>query len=328
MTEIRITSEKDAFDLIKKAINDEIGDNLNIIFDGWPKLTIILEGSEYASTMTPSIMESLVEFQRGLNRTYVKLVYDEDDVRRLTAVEKQDLEFKAKVENGCTKINVDLQQFLRETVDKLMTKVDGKQVVVLCIVGMSLWVADSAIKSYFDAEVKTKTVQEETIKATTLSQEETARMKILAQAVTNNSSLAAIQKDASNTTLNLLNGVSDADSIAVNGIHLNKQDAKVLARSPRVASTDIQANGNYYIQQVDTSHPDFTKIRVHWIEGNREFTARFMDQSLDQSQIKLLQEAEWSKPKKRVYLSVNATELRNQITTATIISVSPQKEEI
>jgi hypothetical protein len=42
----------------------------------------------------------------------------------------------------------------------------------------------------------------------------------------------------------------------------------------------------------------------------------------------LLQEAEWSRPKKRVYLSVNAIEVRNQITTATIVSVAAQTEEI
>jgi hypothetical protein len=274
------------------------------------------------------MMEALVEFQRGLNRTYAKLVYNEDDVRCLKAVEKQDLEFKAKVEDGCTKINVDLEKYLREIVNRLMTKVDGKQVVILSIAGMSLWVADSAIKTYFEAEIKTKTVKEETIKATTLSQEETARMRILAQAVTNNSSLASVQKDASNTTLTLLNGVSDADSIELNSIHLDKQDAKLLARSSRAEPVEIQANGNYYVQQVDTRHPDLIKIRLHWIEGNRDFTAKFRDQSLDQRQIKLLQEAEWSRPKKRVYLSVNAIEVRNQITTATIVSVAAQTEEI
>jgi hypothetical protein len=66
VTEIRITNEKDAFALIQRALKDEIGDNLNIVFDGWPRLTIILEGKEYTSTITSSMMEALVEFQRGL----------------------------------------------------------------------------------------------------------------------------------------------------------------------------------------------------------------------------------------------------------------------
>lgn len=322
MDEIRITNEKDAFELIQKALKDEIGDHYNIVFDGWPKLTITLEGEGYEGTITPSLMEALVEFQQGLNRTYAKVVYDHSDSRHLKAQEKLELEFKAKVEEGCTKIDIDLTEILRKTVEVLGAKMEAKHVVILGIAGMSLWVADSAIKAHYDAETKTKTVHEETVKATALSQEESKRMEIMAKAFTVNPALAEIQKDANNSRIALLKGISNADSIEINGIIFNKKDAKALASTKRSSSLDIQLNGNYQILSVDSSHPEEIKIRVHYINDGREFLAKFSDQSLGQSQIAILQDAEWKR--KKVYLSVNATELRGQITTATIVSVKTQ----
>ena len=267
-------------------------------------------------------MEALVEFQQGLNRTYAKVVYNQTDSRHLKAQEKQELEFKARVEEGCTKVSVDLSEFARNIASQLVAKMEAKHVVVLSVVGAAMWVSDTAVKAHYDAEVKTKSVHEETVKATTLSQEETKRMEIMAEAFSVHPALAAMQKDANSSRIALLKGISDADSIEINGITFKKEDAKTLTATKRSASIEIQLNGNYQILAVDTSHPEETRIKVHYIDDGREFSAKFRDQTLDQSQIGILQNAEWER--RKVFLSVNATELRGQITTATIISVKNQ----
>lgn len=325
MAKVTISSESDAIKLIQKALKNELGDNYEIVFNGWPKLTIVLEGEGYAGTITPSLMESLVELQNGLNRAYAKVVYNQADSRILKAIERQELEFKAKVEDNCTKIEIDFTDLLKKTIDVLGAKMEAKHVVILGIAGMSLWVADSAIKSHYEAETKIKTVQQDTIKSTALSKQETDRMKILAEAIKKEPQLAQIQKDAAETHVGLLKGVSDAESIEINGITFNKEDAKALSRNQRATATDIQLNGNYQILSVDTSLPEETKIKVKYIPDGREFNARFKDATLDANQIKILQESEWDR--RKVYLSVNATELRGQITTATIISVTKQPKK-
>lgn len=324
MDAITINNESDVFELISRALKDEIGDQFNIVFEHWPRLTITLEGEGYSGTITPSLMEALVEFQAGLNRAYARVVYNSPDSRVLKAYEKQELEFKAKVEEGCTKIDIDLTEILNKTIEVLGAKLEPKHVVLLGVAGMALWVSDTAIKAHYDSEVKVKTVQEETVKATALSQEETKRVELITQALAAKPELADIKKDADNSRIALLKGISDAESIEINGITFNKEDAKALATTKRSASKEIQANGNYKILAVDTSHPDEVKIKVHKMDDGREFTAKFRDQSLDQRQIGLLQEAEWDR--KKVYLSVNATELRGEITSATIISVTKQPD--
>lgn len=322
MQTLTITSEKDAFELIQRALKDEIGEAYNIVFDGWPKLTIVLEGEGYAGTITPSLMEALVDFQQGLNRAYAKVVYNQDNARSLKDLEKQEIEFKAKVENNCTKIDIDLTEVLKKTVDALGAKMEAKHVVVLGVVGMVMWVSDSAIKAHYEAETKVKTVQQETIRATTLSQEETKRLEVFAKAIEQKPELAEIQKDAASSHIGLLKGISDAKSIEINGIEFKREDAKLMSSAKRVASSEIQLNGNYQILSVDTSHPEEIRIKVKLTDDGKEFYAKFKDQTLNQSQIAILQNAEWSR--KRVYLSINATELRGQITTATIVGVTEQ----
>jgi hypothetical protein len=123
-----------------------------------------------------------------------------------------------------------------------------------------------------------------------------------------------------------LKGVSDAESISINDVKFDQADATSIATAKRSESEEKQVNGYYLIRSVDTSHPEEIKIKVWHTGSGREFSARFKDQSLDQNQIALLQTAEWSRQK--IYLSVNATELRGEITRATIVAVSEQKPHL
>lgn len=322
--ELKITSEQDAFSLIKKALQNEIGDDVKFVFDNWPKLTIELEGTGYEAALTPSIMQSLVDFQTGLNRTYVKIIHDENNLLHLKAEEKKSIEFKASVENGCTLINVDLTEFAQRITTELVTKMQPTHIIVLAISGMLLWVGGSIIKKHLELASHDKDVSEEAKKAVAMSDQETKRMEIMADAFKAQPKLNYVNSEVSSAMIGLLKGISDADSIEIQGVKFSNSDARVIAQTKRSESIDVQLNGNYQILSVDTSIDDEVKIRLLQTDTQREFTAKFKDHTLDGAQIALLKDAEWSRPKKNVYLSINATELRGNITTATIISVTSQ----
>lgn len=321
--ELIISNEIDAFHAITKALKQELPDDIKLNFDGWPKITIELEGDGYSSTLTPTIMAALVELQQGLNRTYAKIVLDRN-ARHLRDEERQMLEFKAKVEDGCTLITVDLKDYAKNLIENLSGKMSGNQLTVIAVTAITAWASTTVMKSNIESQAAGKQIEEATKKDIQLSVQETERMKIFADAINQNTALLAVQQDARETNLAMLKGVSDAAKIELNGIGLNKDEAKAIATNARATSKEIQLNGNYHVLQVDTSLPDIVKIRVLHLDSKREFIAKFKDDSLDQKQIKLLQEAEWKKPKGKVYLSVNATELRDEITTATIVSVTEQ----
>jgi len=321
--ELKITSEADAFEFLQKALRDEIPDDIKIKFDNWPKITIELEGEGYNSTLTPSIMSALLELQQGLNRTYAKLALDKN-TRHLSDDERKALEFKAKVEDGCTHITVDLEKSFGALIDKITNKMTGKELTILILGAAVTWASTVAYKTYVESAAAGKALEQATIERIKLSEQETARMQIFADAMRDRPALESIKKDAKQTNISMLKGISDAETIEINGISFNKEDAKRLSSNARAESAEIQVNGNYHVLQVNTTQPDEIKIRLLHLDSNREFVAKFKDNSLDKRQIAELQAAEWSRPKNKVYLSVNANELRGNITTATIISVRTQ----
>lgn len=321
--ELKINSEEDAFEFLQKALRDEISDDVKITFDHWPKITIELESKGYNSTVTPSIMTSLLELQQGLNRTYAKLALDRNS-RHLKDDERKSIEFKAKVEDGCTKITVDLQDYAKQIIEKVGEKMSGKELTIVAVTAIMAWASTTVLKSNFETAASSKAVEIETSRQVKLSAEETARMKIFSEAMHSRPALESIQKDAEQTSVAILKGISDADSMEINGITISKEDAKRLSSNAKAESSQIQINGNYHVLQVNTTEPDEIKIRLLHLDSHREFIAKFKDSSLDKKQVAELQAAEWSRPKSKVYLSVNANELRGNITTATIVSVKTQ----
>lgn len=67
------------------------------------------------------------------------------------------------------------------------------------------------------------------------------------------------------------------------------------------------------------SHENEVRLKVSDAKSGREFVASFTDDSLNQSQIAMLQKDVWKR--KPIYPSINATELRGQITTAAVVGV-------
>ncbi|MCA7964276.1 hypothetical protein LGM54_15020 [Burkholderia cenocepacia] len=152
--------------------------------------------------------------------------------------------------------------------------------------------------------------------------EETKRLDTLAKALKVEPAVAAAKSDFDDTRNTLLKSVGDAKHLAVNDVTITQETARVLASSKRTPSQEAQLNGTYMILSTDLRQQDYIKLRVQRVQDGLEFSATFQDNSLDRAQIGLLQQAEWGRTP--VYLSINATLLRGEVTTAGIISVTPQ----
>ncbi|WP_186191284.1 hypothetical protein [Burkholderia gladioli] len=320
---LKITDEKTAFAALEKALREELGDTTyNIEFVGWPKLQIKLDGPGYNSTITSDVAEVLVDLQVAINRSYARLVHQSADSRTLTGEERSKLQFKAEVKKGSSIVNVDLGEYLKTLTHELVTKMSS-EALVICVLGVAV-VAGSvlAYKNYLKARSEDKKIDAETQKAIALSQEETRRLATMASVVQKEPAVAAAQVDFDDARNTLIKSVGDARHLAVNDVTIDRQTARTLATSKRTASKEAQLNGTYMIMSVDLRQQDYVKLRVQNAQDGKEFSATFQDDSLDKAQIGLLQEAEWGRTP--VYLSINATILRGEVTSAGIISVTPQ----
>jgi len=318
--ELKISSEGDAFDLIQKALTDQIGEQpCKLIFENWPILTIKLEGEGYNSTITPDLAEALVSLQHALDRSYARLVHDLATSRGLSIEEREALKFKAKVESGSSLIEINLGEWAERVGLALTEKMTPKQLVTIVVTAAVVAGSTIAYKDFLTSHSEDKKIEAGMKERVLLSQEETKRHEILVKALSDSPQLTNAAQDFDHARVDMLRGVGDADSLTVSGITLDRAEANTVARSKRSESKDIQANGQYKIVEVNWSHENEVRLKVADAKTGREFVASFKDDSLNQSQITMLQNEVWKR--KPIYLSINATELRGQITTAVVIGV-------
>ena len=325
---ITIKSEGDAFSILEKMLKRGSEDQhpYTLQFDGWPVIQIRLRGEGFNSTITADIAESLVELQSAIDRTYARLVRGFPDARKLKAEERRMLRFKAKVEEGSSLFTIKLGEFAEKIASALIGKMTGSQMVIL-VLGVAVVMGGSSVwKQYLQEQTEQKKIDAETQRLLTLTQEETNRAGLMYEIVARRPEVAHTKEDFDFVRGKVVRSIGDANSISINGLELGQDAARAIASPKRAESKDIQLNGNYLISMVDHSYAGKVKLRVKRDPDGKEFIADFTDYSLNEEQIQLLQEAEWER--RLVYLSINATELRGEITTAKIVSVDAQPDSV
>lgn len=322
---ISITNEKDAFFQLQRALASEFDDQpINIEFKNWPILIVSLEGKGYDSTITSHMAEALVELQHAMNRTFARVVRGSGNPNVLTLEQKRTIEFKAKVEKGSSLLTVDLSDYATKIVSGLVGKMDGTQLVMLTLGTAVIAGSTLAYKAFLKHRSEDKKVELATQERIGLSQEETKRLVQLQQIMTVQPKLEATRQDFDDARYSLIKSVGDANTLKVQGVELNRAEAKSIASTPRSTSDEVQLNGHYRIDKLDWTKAGEVRISVWSTDESREFTAKLNTESLNTAQKEMLKKAEWER--KNLHLQVNATQLRGEITTATIVGIEWPKE--
>ena len=315
-----ISSEEQALQFLEMALLGKIGEKpVKIEFKNWPIIEIKLVGDGYNSTITPDIAEALVEIQHAMNRAYARFVHGSSNARSLTNEERQDIKFKAKVEKGSSLIKVDLGEFGTAITNALVGKMDSTQLMI-SVLGIALIGGGTlAARAYLKYKSEDKKLDAESKKLVALSVEETKRLEIVARALTVQPRLQHTQEDFDEARREILRSAGDAKTLALNGVELPNALARQIASTPRATSKDIQLNGSYVIQKIDWQQEGDVRLSLTSTDQQVTFTASLSQDSITTFHREMLKTAEWDR--KTIYMSINATELRGDITTARIVSV-------
>jgi hypothetical protein len=181
-----------------------------------------------------------------------------------------------------------------------------------------------AYKAFLKQRSEDKKISVKAEKSMAMSKEETRRLEIFANAIKAAPVLDHIRQDFDVARQEIVRGIADAQSLTVSDVTLDSKTAHVIAMTKRSESKPLHLNGNYFIKKADWQIDGEVRLTISHVETARVFVASFRDDSLKKEQTKIIEEAEWSRC--YVYLSVNATELRGEITTATIIDVKAQPD--
>lgn len=321
-----VRSEEDAFKFLQQALASELEDQPYVLeFENWPILTLRFVGEGYDSTITPRIAEALVELQHAMNRSYARLVRHSGNANVLTKEERQTIEFKAKVDEGSSIITVDLGEFAETLATALVGKMTGTELVITILGVVISGGALIAYKAFLAARSEDKKVDQATAQTVQMSAQETKRLEILTRALTQNPALRASHEDFDNVRHDILKSVGDADQLEMQGIALSQEQARKIAITPRKKAEEVQLNGIYRIVKLDWSKEDEVRISLFGMGSTQqEFVASMRAHNLTPQNKAKLQACEWDR--KPVHLSINATVLRGEVTTATIVDVEWPKD--
>lgn len=135
MKKIKITSEDEAFNLLKKLVDGfEIKDRYEIVFESWPRFVIRIKGEDFDGTIPTRIMPTLLELQKEVHKIYAKIIYDDESTKKLTRKDKEDLELLVTVDKGSSLFETILSEPIAKTLQGAITKMTPEQVTATLIV--------------------------------------------------------------------------------------------------------------------------------------------------------------------------------------------------
>lgn len=329
--EIRIRDEGEAFELIQQYLAGNLPDGARLELDGWPTFKIRLTGEQFQQTITPSVMHSFIELQKGLYRAYATAKYN-DPTKRLTDAEKKALEIRVKVTDGSSQYEIDFQELLLELIRQVGGRMDADHALIAAVVTVLLFVGKSAFGAYLqsrketrEAELKSESDRDLIRTLSFMGEQETRRMELLQKVISADHRLDNVSRIAHDAHTELVKGFSRAERAEVDGFALSGEAAGIMVQNARQKSEEVRLDGDYRIVRVDSSSPMVFKVKVRNIESGEEIEATVQDESLNLSHKKALQQAEWDR--RPVRLKINAKNLRGSIRDAIIIEVEALPED-
>lgn len=317
--ELLVENEDEALRLVHEALEGRLENrDIALKFERWPIIEIRLCGKGYDSSITADTAEALIEIQNALNRSYAQFVHGSGNARTLTAQERQRIKFKAKVKKGSSVVEINLGDFALKLAQELVGKMTSTELVIT-VLGLGLIGGSTlAYRWFLQQRSEDKKVDAQTQERVALSTQETKRLEIVAQALAAQPRLEDSRQDFDEARTAVLKSVGDASTVAVNGVELPRDSARQIARTSRARSEDVQLNGNYVIQKIDWHDENDVRLTLESRDEYGTFVASLGE--VREQHREMLKTAEWAR--KPVYMSINATKLRGEVTTARIVAVA------
>lgn len=320
----------DAVVLLKHALNDQL-DHYDLRIADLKKFSMHLTGDKFHQTITPSLMKGFIDLQNAIYRSYAQIKYNEPSILKLSKQEKDELELEVRVIDGSSGFEVDIQALFEKLIKLLVGKMTSKHIFILVLSTILLYGGYETYSNYLENQKEIRLAEIALEKDVSTKQERLATVallsdrsdndtrNVLARAAEFSPQVSNIKEEANNASHSLIKSAQAADSIDFdNGqIKLSGEAAKELTRTSPSKWVNVRIDGIYHVVNVDSSHSAKRKIRIRNIETQQEILAILENDTLDQKNLSLIQEAEWGY--NPVYLKVRAKELNGMHKEAQIL---------
>lgn len=155
--EIKISSEDEALALLKQLVEGvTLPESGKVTFESWPKFVIRIEGADFDNTIPTRIMPTLLELQKEINRIYCLTVYGEDNTRKLTKKDREQLELVVRVDKGSSFYETLLDTSITKALQDAVSKMSPEQLTAVLIVAGLSTTSLFAWKHWLNYKIKAK----------------------------------------------------------------------------------------------------------------------------------------------------------------------------
>lgn len=240
-TPVVIRSEEDAWELLDLWLTGEdIGE---VEFDGWPKLTITLQGGDYKSSLNSGQMAALLEFKSTIGRTYSAISHGAYDMRRLREDEEEQLQFSTEVKKGSSIMETDLTPLV-QALSSVVTAYPGSSLIAGVIIGLAL-VARPLVLKHYETRAKQLEIEErQRLLSFSLTPTENSRHKtferVIGRLEKHHPQIAQAIPDARQAFWRLASASVNADYMTIAGIRFSQEELQVLSERRARRASDVK----------------------------------------------------------------------------------------
>lgn len=324
-----VSSEDDAFKYLEVALDDIANGRRapELKLEGWPHLSIHLPATAHHSSITPSMMEAIIDYQNAIYRTQRLLDDWVIDLRSLSEQDRRLYELEVVVSEGSSEYDIDLTAIVTKLGGELIARMSPELALIGIITLAAIFAARSVWLAHIQARVDRRKdeVSLEERKAFLASQQfmgeqETKRLELLMRAKQAVPLMDDVDELAADGRQALVRGLAANGGGDVQGIPMSAELASELTRSMRQTAREEEITGVYEVKVVDTTLSDGFRIRLQDIGTGEEFFASLLDRMVSEEHHTAVRRAEWDKAPIR--LRIRARRLRGKIVDAVILETA------
>lgn len=300
-----IGSTDDAWKVLSAINSSEFDPKIfyEVEFTGWSLELIRLPLAE-ASSISIKMMRSLIAYQSRVTRSYKYIKYEGKAPKHLPKQDRDAIELNIVVGPNGSVYNADVKKalaaFIRAAADKMESKhltILGVAVVLIFAVG---YFGDSSFKAWVASESASRDLATHATEIAKLSEEETARAKVLGSFVSQFEQARQAMVQIESGYQELLKAAASQNRAKVLGLEIPNDVARQLASNPRRTGEGTRLDGKYEVVDIQRHEMGEFSVELKTPDGVRSFVADARSIFLPDDQIDLLV----SSLRKGVFLNV------------------------
>ncbi|MDR5736113.1 hypothetical protein QCE47_27765 [Caballeronia sp. LZ025] len=316
---VEIRTKKDAVDFISANLAREEDDVPAVIVGGeLAQISIHIEGENYHGSFPGEFARGLWEFQEAIYNAVAFSLYGVEDIRRLTAEQKDDYKIVFDLEKGSLDIGAMLETFLEKFAEGI-TKMDSKHKAISVVAVALILATGFGAVHLIDANAEVQKAQIEAHAKSDEEQQRTEQFKVIADAVKGNPIATQFAKASEEGARAIVKRAQGATEVRVGSVTFDKDAIdEINQRAAKEKPAAVIVTADFVVVRVETRDSSMTKL-ILASEKTGEFSAIMQDDDFDADQINKLWLA--IRGRQKVALEVNATYVRNAVKSAQIIRV-------